>query len=177
MDNRFLARGKRKDNSKWIEGDLIRSKGLYYIHPLSNGVTVKNTLGRLIVMHEIDPSTLGWCTGLTDKNGKRVFDGDIIQAGGLKFIVKFGKCGGVNNVDYEVGYMGFYVIPIGLDEVANNITRTDILYWLNTYEITVIGNIHDDPNILNRADMPVPDDVSQPVLMPATPENFELMHG
>ncbi len=64
----------------WIEGDLIHSEELCYIHPFANAVKIQGELGRLIVMHEVDPSTLGRYTGFTDKNNKLLFKGDIVEA-------------------------------------------------------------------------------------------------
>lgn len=105
-----------------------------------------NDCSKSVVVEE----TVGQYTSLTDKNGKMIFEGDILQAGEYRFTVKFGKCGGVKNVDHEVGYIGFYVIPIGKDSelFIESGVRTDILYWLNAYEVSVIGNIHDDPELL-----------------------------
>jgi len=48
----------REFNETWVEGDLIHSGDKVYIHPLSNRIEVRNELGRLIVMHEIQPDTL-----------------------------------------------------------------------------------------------------------------------
>ena len=48
----------REFNEVWVEGDLIHSKGKTYIHPISNAVTVKGEIGRLIIMHEVNPETV-----------------------------------------------------------------------------------------------------------------------
>lgn len=48
----------REFNEIWVEGDLIHSKGKTYIHPISNAVTVKGEIGRLIIMHEVNPETV-----------------------------------------------------------------------------------------------------------------------
>lgn len=149
MDDRFLSRGKAKDSGEWVVGYYCPTAFMYF--PCKPSIYPADTINRHWHAVEIIPETLGGCTGATDKNGKSIFDGDIIQAGGLKFIVKFGNCGGVKNVDHEVGYIGFYVMPIGVDDVANNITRTDIMYWLNAYDALVIGNIHDNPELLQES--------------------------
>ena len=48
----------REFNEVWVEGDLIHSKGKTYIHPISNAVTVKVEIGRVIIMHEVNPETV-----------------------------------------------------------------------------------------------------------------------
>ena len=95
---------------------------------------------------EIDHNTIGQFTGLTDKNGKKIFEGDIVTADGYIFTVKFGKCGGAANTD-NFGYMGFYFE--GFDEITKNCIgyglRNDICYFT---EREVIGSIHDNPELL-----------------------------
>lgn len=148
MNEKFLSRGKRLEigqrivttSDEWIYGYYVYGSISTYIYS-----TLHNPK-----MVSVDPKTVGRCIGLTDKNGKTIFEGDILQAGDYRFVVKFGKCDGVQNVDHEVGYIGFYVIPIGKDSelFIESGVRTDILYWLNAYEVYVIGNIHDNPELI-----------------------------
>lgn len=151
MNNKYICKAKRKDNGKWIYGDLIIDQyGKYYIHPNANAFSVNEyNLAKCIQMIEIIPETVGQCTGLKDKNGKLIFEGDIVKADGYIFTVKFGKCGGVaNNENY--GYMGYYLD--GFDSIAKDVLRfglrNDICYFT---DIEVIGNIHDDnPELLEE---------------------------
>ena len=53
-----VKNNSREFNEVWVEGDLIHSKGKTYIHPISNAVTVKGDIGRLIIMHEVKPETV-----------------------------------------------------------------------------------------------------------------------
>ena len=139
MNNRYIFRGKREDNGEWAEGDLMQwSDGTIRIC-VENGNDEKTAT-------TVIPETVGQCTGLTDKNGKLIFEGDVVKSDGYIFIVKFGKCGGVaNNENY--GYMGFYFD--GFDDITNDALRmglrNDICYFT---DIEVIGNIHDNPELL-----------------------------
>lgn len=67
-------------NNTWVEGNLIKSSGRYYIHPLCNMVSVKNEIGKIIIMHEVQPETICQYTGVNDKDGNKIFENDILIA-------------------------------------------------------------------------------------------------
>ena len=71
MENRYLFRGKRKDNGEWIQGYLY---GIWERRYILWGMT--NDIPNMV---EVDPSTVCQCTGIKDKNGKLIFENDILE--------------------------------------------------------------------------------------------------
>ena len=119
----ILFRGKRVDNGEWVYGDLTHS--VYKI-----GDTCVGKYGSEIGMHQVYQYTVGQFTGQTDKNGEKIFEGDIVKA------VNMGK---LTVISYQSGSFG--------------LCREDTYYAdLGEYEkrqIQVIGNIYDDQEIIS----------------------------
>ena len=126
-----IFRGKRTDNGEWIEGSLL---GIDWCDKPSTYSIAPNT--PVSVFYSVIPETVGQYTGLTDKNGVKIFEGDILHCvsklDSAKMVVIF-ECGEYRMVlaekfkDY-IGNCGFYAITC--------------------FEKEVIGNIHDNPEIL-----------------------------
>lgn len=136
----ILFRGKRIDNGEWVEGSLINDgSGRCFIaaHPsLAFGPTSKDeingeTLWGFYPFFEIDQRTIGQYIGFT-ANGKRIFDGDILDYFGISYVVSWSK------------ELLTYIVTS-----VNN--KKDYLFYLNksnTDKVYVIGNIHDNPELL-----------------------------
>lgn len=114
----ILFKGKT-DKGGWIQGDLLHN-GIDY-----DTAIVK--LGSKFVTKVI-PETLGQYTGLTDKNGTKIFEGDIVDYKNEK-----------GEIVYEENVAMFYV---SFDTWC---TDFDHIY---SYELEIIGNVYDNPELL-----------------------------
>ena len=102
-------------------------------------------------VNEVIPETIGQYTGLTDKNGKKIFEGDIVQNGEneefywhfRKGVVKFGE-GTFDSGIYR--YTGFYF------EESDGTIDHNTLYKVEDvwYQVKVIGNVFDNPELLEK---------------------------
>jgi uncharacterized phage protein (TIGR01671 family) len=127
---------KGEFNNVWVTGNLIVSNEKYYIHPVGNVVNVKNEIGRIIVMHEVIPDTICRCTGLKDKNSKLIWENDIVRD-------KEGNC---YKAFWQNNYYQFSWICVKSD-IFQIGTKWDLYIW-RSFEIAVIGNIFDNPELL-----------------------------
>ena len=85
MQDRYLFKAKRKDNCEWVFGNRIDDgvTGQVFIHTVGNSVNESDKVGEegclQFVAFEVAPDTICQCTGLKDKNGKLVWENDIVR--------------------------------------------------------------------------------------------------
>nr|DAP69826.1 MAG TPA: YopX protein [Caudoviricetes sp.] len=149
----ILFRGKQVDNGEWIEGFYAHSGEKKYIL-IDNDIAVG-----YLAMKEVNPDTIGQYTGLTDKNGKKIFEGDILhfkayRGGGfacpigtdIYYRVLFGHCN--PDMDTLSEYVGFWALEKNYDEDDLYECGNSINYLVDSHGAHVIGNIHDNPELL-----------------------------
>lgn len=135
----ILFRGKRINNGDWTYGNLIVTKRLIgtecYVstqNGMDNGKSYK---------FSVNPSTVGQYTGLIDKNGKKIFEGDII-----KIVPDYDY-----SDDYTISKVYSYNGILCVDYHGDDFDFTALGFledYLPDGDFEVIGNIHDNPELL-----------------------------
>ena len=124
----ILFRGKRLDNGEWVEGWYQPETTIKHWNGIQEtvGVTVAYKVEDGFLEDTlVDPSTIGQYTGLKDKNGKRIFEGDILS---------------IWNESHDV---------VVFEDGAFYLENTSIpMRFANKFE--VIGNITDNPELLEK---------------------------
>lgn len=132
-------RGKRADNGEWVYGSLlivnINGQTAYMIYGSDfrfAGERVISGSHALVV-----PETVGQCVGMTDRNCRKIFEGDIIENHDFN-----AEDGGYGVVEYNDG-----AFEINGNDISSTFHEN---YWGK--ECEVIGNVHDDPELLGGED-------------------------
>lgn len=154
MNREILFRGKRVDNGEWIEGNLLT----YPSGDARIAVTVSGHKNPAIYgsLEFVTPETVGQYTGLMDRNGKKIFEGDIAKYNTIAAnertvygIIKYRSTYEQYRSHNPCGYI--------IDWQKNNSTgrtlREDLPFWCDSMSnMEVIGNIHDNPELLEVAE-------------------------
>ena len=132
----ILFRGKRKDNSAWVEGDFCHPCNIVFV-----AIGYDEVLGQkdVPILHDyaVIPETVGQYTGITDKNGKKIFEGDIVS-----------ERPPMNAIAY-IGYVAYDdELAVWRFIIKNDTKFNCVLLGSYSTSYTVIGNIHDNPEFL-----------------------------
>lgn len=128
----ILFRGKRVDNDEWVNGVYLpKAKKI-------NACIMWNEDDSIMPqMKAIDPETVGQFTGLTDKNGRKIFEGDIYEYNNMCWAVKLGE---FYDTEVKENFYGWFCT--GGNGECFGLTGRELAY------INIIGNIHDNPELV-----------------------------
>lgn len=138
MQDRYLFKAKRKDDGEWVFGNRIDDgvTGQVFIHAVGNSVNESDKVGEegclQFVAFEVAPSTICQCTGLKDKNGKLVWENDIVEYRDCtteRYVVAYEN----DKACFEYQQYGCSIM--NFDEMSS-------------VEVEVVGNVFDNPELL-----------------------------
>ena len=149
----ILFRGKRVDNGEWCEGYYVKAGHHWHQHGIHEdwivcGASANGGWFAINDRRAVDPYTVGQYTRLTDKNGEKIFEGDIFREDDIIGVVIFEngafkiKWYGITTVLYEYGY----------DDGDWDELETECFDAFFVDKMEVIGNIHDNPELLEGKD-------------------------
>ena len=156
----ILFRGKSADNGEWIEGAYYKQEEFYGDKEESH-IIIQSTetleFDQALEFSVVIPETVGQYTGLTDKNGNKIFEGDIIKdRENALHIVKIGEyypehylrlCCNLLEPKKLCNLYGVYA-----ERITNDEYKYDCFVIPPKNGVEVIGNIHDNPELLKGGD-------------------------
>lgn len=141
MESRYLYRGKRIDNGKWVEGSLVTGVFFrlgqeipYMFCPNLADYDCFEDFSEENGIFEVEPSTICQCTGLKDRNGKLIWENDMVK--GAYFVN-----GKEHRFIGKVGYVGSAFKVVGVKQYSGMRQELHSVY-------AIIGNIFDNPELL-----------------------------
>ena len=137
MKDRCLFKAKIC-NGEWVAGFLHCKDDKWYI---------SNKAGSPFA-YEVRPDTICQCTGLKDKNGKLIWENDVIKYhfGNAYAQIRYGAYQSCFD-NQKTEHIGFYV-----DWSESRNYRKDLGYWINMVNAEVFGNIFDNPELIKESD-------------------------
>ena len=123
MQERYLFRGKRIDDGKWVKGAFCESSW-------GSSFIITDELGKAPDTVKVDPDTICQCTGLRDHDGNLIYENDLVASEDETCVIKW---------DGESARYLMVMIDDGLEGAFNS-------FW--TKIIKVVGNVFDNPEKL-----------------------------
>lgn len=141
MNREILFKAKRKDSGEWVEGFVFEFKGEFYIMEMTQTFMTAYYSEESVVDFnmraiEIDPDTICQYTGLTDKNGKKIWENDIVRRTDLHVASE----PSVGFIEYDLENTSFLI------HWTDKVEYSPTYHWKDRLE--VIGNIFDNPDLL-----------------------------
>lgn len=138
----ILFRGKRIANGKWVSGYYVvrkrpyfKDKGAVFEHLICENLVIddfndKQFVDTIPITYSVDPETVGQYTGLTDTNGNKIFEGDIVWD---SYDEDYGKVEWDNDTAKFI--ITFSTFTVDFDSVCGE-------------ELEIVGNVYDNPELL-----------------------------
>ena len=130
----ILFKAKRIDNSEWVLGLITIMWGQYHIINPED----ENTA------YPIDAETICQFTGLTDKNGNKIWENDIIKYhfGKQTAVIRYGK--------YQSCFDSTNTCHVGFFVDWEDVLRKDLGYWVEMIDCNVVGNVFDNADLVKE---------------------------
>jgi uncharacterized phage protein (TIGR01671 family) len=144
--DRYLYKAKRLDNGEWVQGYYVKGLNMYdkEAYLIFEPTTIFYSSGETDGWSEVDPSTICQCTGLKDKNGKLIWENDILHNGNY-FVVKWNE----SCSRFDIVLNNSNNIPIGKWEpMICDWKTSDFKEYRKAVDYEVIGNVFDNPELL-----------------------------
>ena len=126
----ILFRGKRLDNGEWVHGFYVFAPN--HFNHQEHLIQPVDEDGRLTILRKVHPESVGQFTGVFDKNGKRIFEGDICR---------------INNMNFKV----VFAFPMWN---FVSLSKKHFFYpFLSSHcgkQCEIVGNIYDNPELLEE---------------------------
>lgn len=135
----ILFKAKRIDNGKWSEGYYVKTGEASYIVVPYSQADISGAEGSTI---EVDANTICQYTGLTDKNGNKIWENDVVKFEDCEMSTEsgYGDCFvNVGKIAYDTDTMSYFIT----DRITVDMEDMDI-----KNDVEVIGNIFDNPELL-----------------------------
>ena len=129
----ILFRGKKLDNGEWVYGMLVirHDKTRHDIYQHVSQISTTYAI--------VDPNTVGQFTGLLDKKGNKIFEGDIVTDGDNEYEISFDKIG------FDSAWNG--LTGFALKRENELVDFNEIYYHDDPEDLEIIGNIHDNSDL------------------------------
>lgn len=143
MEDRYLYKAKSIYSEEWVQGYYAFINNHHYIY---SGSLYNGGLYVVPEKFEINIDTLCACTGLKDKRGNLIWENDIVKAlfSDVYAKIKYGSYRSCFD-STKNEHVGFYVDWSGRYAKSR---RKDLGYWINMVDAEIVGNIFDNPELL-----------------------------